>query len=481
MGTGHVMRCLALAQAWQDMDGEATLLSRDLPPALAERASAEGIRPLPLPDESDDLRETSKAAAEANWVVIDGYHFDASFSEGVNRTARHVLLIDDLAQLPRYPAELILNQNITASEVMYAGCDSGTGLLMGCRHALLRREFRRPLPERDALAGCERVLVTLGGSDPDNVTLKVIDALMLLPRLHARVIVGSANPHRESLLQRCNAASGRIEVFPMVQDLVPMMDWAQLAVSAGGTSVLELASRGVPAVLIAIAGNQRAICETMHRDKVMVCAGWHEDLNADALASVIGELAADLSAPRRADFAARGPQLVDGRGAARVAREMMARDAMTAVRIRPAAMEDARRVMEWANDPVTRSVSFHQGQITWEEHRAWFASRLDDSSCRLMIGEDAAGTAIGMLRFDVEHEDATISINIAPEHRRRGLGTALILVACRELLDTGGARRIRALIKPGNSESLRAFRRAGFESAPGVDVAGQGALCMVLD
>ena len=79
MGTGHVMRCIALAQAWQDMGGEVALLSNDLPPALTMRVSAEGVRLMPLPARSDDVLETTRAAAAADWAVIDGYHFDQEF------------------------------------------------------------------------------------------------------------------------------------------------------------------------------------------------------------------------------------------------------------------------------------------------------------------------------------------------------------------------------------------------------------------
>jgi RimJ/RimL family protein N-acetyltransferase len=91
------------------------------------------------------------------------------------------------------------------------------------------------------------------------------------------------------------------------------------------------------------------------------------------------------------------------------------------------------------------------------------------------------GNAIGMIRFDVADLVATISINIAPEHRQRGLGTALILVACHQAMASSAATQIRALIKPDNVASQRAFQRAGFKPADDEDVAGQRALCMVLN
>ena len=221
--------------------------------------------------------------------------------------------------------------------------------------------------------------------------------------------------------------------------MVPLMDWAQAAVSAGGTSVLELASRGLPTLLIAIADNQLAICRTMQERQMMAFAGWHEDLSGSSLGEALGQFVSSSNSSQRAAFAARGRDLVDGRGASRVAREMMARTALASVRVRPATLDDARPVLDWANDPVTRSVSFTQSEILWEDHQPWFARRLADPGCRLLIGENAQGAPVGMVRFDLHEGVATISINIAPAHRGQGLGTDLLLVACRDLLNSGAA------------------------------------------
>lgn len=482
MGTGHIMRCIALAQAWQDMGGSVTLLAREIPEPLADRVRREGIALLPPELQRADIDATCAAAEQADWVVLDGYQFDTAYCTALCRSAARVLFVDDLGQLEHYPSALVLNQNITADAATYAQHETGTGLLLGGRYALLRREFHSPAPERDAAAAVERVLVTLGGSDPDNVTAKVIEVLLTLPRIHARVILGAANPRRESLAALCLPSAGRIELLPPVENMVPLMDGAQMAISAGGTSVLELASRGLPALLIAIADNQLAICQMMRERGVMDYVGWHQDVSVQALAAAVASLSEAGAAARRARFMEQGRAMVDGRGALRVAREMMARSAAAAVSVRVATMDDARAVLDWANDPVTRSVSFMQTQIEWETHAAWFARRLADSAgCRLLIGLDQVGQRLGMVRFDIVDGTATISINVAPEHRGRGLGTALILVACHELLQGDAAREIRALIKPDNAASRIAFQRAGFIAAADEVVAGQCALCMVLN
>ncbi len=480
MGTGHVMRCLALAQAWQDMGGTVSLLARDLPAALAARCGEEGVTVLPFDPVAPDGEQTAAAARAADWTVLDGYHFDAAFGEALARAARRLLVVDDLGLPVPGAAALVLNQNITADAGLYPPAAGGAGLLLGCRFALLRREFRAPPPVRDFAEPCRRVLVTLGGSDPQQVTGRVIAALRTLPGMEARIIVGAVNPRLEELRALCAESDGRLEILAGVRNMVPLMDWAQMAVSAGGTSVLELASRALPTLLITVADNQAAICALLAEAGVMRHAGWHHELDVSTLAAMMQGLAED--GPRRARMAELGRALVDGLGAVRVAGEMLARQAAEGIRLRRATLDDARLLLDWANDPVTREVSFQSGVIAWETHLPWLERRLASAQSLLLIAEESAGVPLGMVRFDIGDAaaaGATISINLAPAQRGRGLGPALILLGCRELRRAHGEMEIHAFIKPGNAASVRAFERAGFQPAAPADVAGQAALRMI--
>jgi UDP-2,4-diacetamido-2,4,6-trideoxy-beta-L-altropyranose hydrolase len=474
------MRCIALAQAWQDLGGTVTFLSRDLPHALAARLTSEGFNHLHLPSEANDLEKTCFHAKESDWVVIDGYQFDTDFCDEVVKSAKHVLLIDDLGDLNYYSTELVLNQNITSNCDMYKQRSANSSLLLSGRYALLRREFQLPPLLRDYDSPCERVLVTLGGSDPQNVTLKVVEALISQKQLHAKIVLGAANPHKEILMQYCLQENGRIELLYSVENMVTLMDWAQIAISAGGTSVLELASRGLPTLLITIADNQSAICETMHQEQIMRSIGWHGTFTAIELSEVIRQFTSKDAKNQRAVFSARSMQLVDAKGASRTAFEMLARLAMSFVHVRPANLQDTKLAYDWANDRVTRSVSFNQNLISWEDHQGWYINKLNQSSCRLLIGEDKDKLAFGIVRFDLQDDVAIISINLEPTMRGKGLGILLILVSCLEILHHSSVRQIRALIKPDNRSSLKAFQRAGFEQISDVNVNGQAALCLVL-
>ena len=135
---------------------------------------------------------------------MDGYQFDAAYQKALTRRGPQVCwCLDDNGDAGYYWADLVLNQNIHAQADWYADRAPHTRLLLGTRYALLRREFLglARLATRDAPESAYKMLVTLGGSDPDNVTLKVLEALSLVPaeRLEATVVIGGGNPHRASL------------------------------------------------------------------------------------------------------------------------------------------------------------------------------------------------------------------------------------------------------------------------------------------
>jgi UDP-2,4-diacetamido-2,4,6-trideoxy-beta-L-altropyranose hydrolase len=324
IGMGHAMRCLALAQALADVGGgTARFLMADPPPPFVERAARDevGVAALAAPAGGGADAEAALTLATeigAAWVVVDGYHFDDAYQRALIAGGARVLAFDDHAQAGAYHADLVLNQNLGASPSAYTRRDPRTRLLLGVRYALLRREFRawdeasRAQPEV-----ARRVLVTMGGSDPDDVSSRVVDALAgVTDPLDVCVLVGAANPHAEALQRAAAACPHQVALVRDAQDVPQRMAWADLALaSASGTS-WELARVGTPQIAIVLADNQRPAGEALGREELAVSLGWHADLTAADLAQAVGGLLRD--AARRADMARRGRALIDGRGALRV-------------------------------------------------------------------------------------------------------------------------------------------------------------------
>lgn len=150
IGVGHVMRCLALAQAWQDKGEKAVFLSHCKSPVLKKRILDEGFdfisldKPYPEPFDIDyTLNTLHKLSNQDAWLVVDGYHFDSSYQKSIKEAGHKLLWIDDYGHAAHYYADIVLNQNISADERFYIRREPYTRLLLGTRYVLLRHEFKK--------------------------------------------------------------------------------------------------------------------------------------------------------------------------------------------------------------------------------------------------------------------------------------------------------------------------------------------------
>lgn len=322
IGTGHVMRCLALAQAWMRTGGRVVFAQLDTTPSLERRLRAEGVEPVrhtAVRGSAADAAWTIGLARSwgATWVVADGYAFDASWQRQLRAAGQRLLVIDDYGQAEHYAADLVLNQNAGADARWYAQREAATRVLLGSRFALLRQEFLQARVERPApSAPATQVLITLGGGDPDNVTGWVLDALAGLPGFEFTVVVGGSNPHRAAIEAMARGLRSPARVIADATNMPDLMMAADLVISAAGSTTWELAYLGKPAVLLVVADNQRGIAAALANGGVAVNLGEVRALVPEQLAATVVQLRDD--AARRAEMARRGRALIDGHGARRV-------------------------------------------------------------------------------------------------------------------------------------------------------------------
>ncbi len=250
--------------------------------------------------------------------MLDGYAFDGDFQDGLVADGHRVLAIDDHGHAGHYGAQVVLNANADADPGFYAERAPGSRLLLGLRYALLRAEFRdRPTPDGPQPQRARRVAITFGGSDPDNVSVQVLEGLAAVPGpLDVLLVVGGANPHEASLRAAAARCPHAVEVAVDVADMAARLAACDLAVTAAGGTLLELARVGTPAIAIVVADNQAPGACALAEAGAVVNLGRHEILDPDAIAAAVAVLAGD--ADRREALVRRATALVDGQGAARV-------------------------------------------------------------------------------------------------------------------------------------------------------------------
>jgi spore coat polysaccharide biosynthesis predicted glycosyltransferase SpsG len=226
------------------------------------------------------------------------------------------LWIDDTGHCDQYYADIILNQNIHATPKLYPNTESYTQLLLGTKYALLRKEFLQSQTSTPSIPDkAKNILITLGGSDPDNVTLKTIEALKLLKDTdwEAKVIVGGSYHHHKSLE---NIAKDKIELIHDSDRMPELMQWADCSISGGGSTCWELAYMGVPGILLVIADNQLESARMLAEQGAFLTIENATQVKPDTIARTLSELIANREL--RMQLSHNANQLIDGNGISRI-------------------------------------------------------------------------------------------------------------------------------------------------------------------
>jgi len=329
VGNGHVMRTLALAQAWKDDGGDVAYFQATTTPGIERRLQAERVGVVyqavePGSDADAESLVHVAVARTASWIVLDGYHFSDRYQHIVKRAGLRLLLLDDVGSSGHFYADIVLNQDLNAAESLYRNREPHAKLLLGTKYVLLRREFRHcPRQPRDFGDRPKTLLVTMGGSDPDNVTRNVIEAVTESARadLIALVVIGPSNPHGPSL-EAAAKDCPRIHLLRSPTNLPELMAQCDVAITAGGSTIWELAYFAVPTIVLVIAENQRPCAEQLQAREACLVLDEAENNRPQVLAGSVDRFLGDSQ--WRAACSSRLSAMVDGRGAMRVCEAMKA-------------------------------------------------------------------------------------------------------------------------------------------------------------
>lgn len=337
IGTGHVMRMIALAQAWMDHHGRqsrVTFAVCAVPEALRKRIQDEGMEvwnlhaePGGAGDAAELLARFSGESRGPSWIAADGYFFSIEFQRTLRASGQRLLIMDDNGEIGRYDCNLILNQNIMAGERMYPACNADVGLLLGTRYCLLRREFRTAAGHlhHKVVDQVRNVIITLGGSDTSEMVKEIIRALSAeQEKMHIRCIMGSLTAEMPELQSVTEGSRHDVEILHNVRDMTIHMKWADLSINAAGSTTWELCSMSVPMILLVLADNQREIAVMLDRMGCAKNAGdWNVQLTPNRVATILHDLVRDTG--ERSRMVAKARELVDGQGANRVVEAMLLR------------------------------------------------------------------------------------------------------------------------------------------------------------
>lgn len=489
IGSGHVMRSLALAEALRSEGASVAWITRAQAGDLRRPLAARGFEVHALPPADPAKRakedageyerwlgvsweidaEESLAALERNEVradllVVDHYGIDARWEGVLRRHVTRLAVIDDLGNRP-HECDVLIAPAAGGSAARFRRLvPAACRIVSGASHALVASEFARQrldsILRRQERAGVvTRVLVGFGGVDRNDLTSVAVRALRRC-RFEGEldVVLGDGAPHKEAVAALLHESfpAARLHIAPA--SMARLMAGADLAVGAAGVTSWERCAMGLPAVVVCAAENQKAVARALAARGAAVVTRLSKSLEA-VLAERIGGLLRDPARVER--MGRRAATVCDGLGAARTALFLLperARDGKP-VTLRLARASDCGRLYRWQIDPSTRKFARRPDPPRYEEHRRWLHEKLKDPRCIFHIIE-YDGVPAGVVRLDaLDHpRQFEVSIYIGPGMKQRGIARAA-LRGIRRLLPWA---EFHAWVMPENAASRRLFEGAGY-------------------
>ncbi len=490
MGTGHLRRCLSLAQALLEQGAELSLVTRRLDgvasqllgaapcPVVWLDAPAPWTTTEPARDQpphhawagvsqTRDAHETVVAlrGAAPDWLVVDHYAFDAQWHDAVRQgLACRVLVIDDTADRA-LDADALLDHNWDADHrAKYAQRLRREPLwLAGPRFALLSSAYREA-PRYRFQSEMRSLGIFTGGTDPGGASARVLQVCRESGfRGPIEVASTSANPQLAELRAAC-AASPATTLSLDAPDLAAFFARHDLQIGAGGGATWERCCIGAPTIGLVLAANQSVVVRALDQLGALRAARLDTDAGNQNLAPLSQVLPALLHDPlvRRA-LSERASTLVDGRGAERVALSLL-RDSLS---LRPGTAEDALQLHAWRNHPAVRAVSGNTDSIAFAAHRDWLQGVLAADDRWLFVAQ-VGRQSVGSIRFDrLASNRLEVSLYLDPDLQGLGLGTRLLTAGEHQMRDRlGTGFVVEASVVQGNTASQRLFEACGYHGGP---------------
>lgn len=485
MGTGHVMRCLALAEGLKSDGVDIVFVCRKHTGHMLGVIESRGFRTIGLQAPTTNWTATGAQPAHAqwlgvdwqtdaddtiaaldcmrlDWLIVDHYALDARWEQRVAGLASRIAVIDDLADRP-HACHILIDQNLVSGtrERYMELVPEGAALLLGPYYALLQPDYRHFRADARPRGGSiRRILVSFGGVDSLGLTAMAVDALLAEHNgeLEVDIVLSAQAPDYVRIEQKI-VGLAHFRLHDRVPSLAGLMLRADLMIGAGGTTSWERLCLGLPAVVITMAENQRPIAEELARRGLV---RWLGDASQATVTMLRTELAALFRHGLDANWSEKCLSIVDGRGVERVSTVLGANRDMPIV-IRNAMADDEALLLEWANDPQTRQNAFNPQAISAQAHHDWFTKRLNrPDHCVLFIAETESGIPIGQIRFEREGLEWEISYALAPMFRGVGLGRPMLDRAIQHLRGQRPVISLLGQVKIDNPASSKIFTALGF-------------------
>ena len=312
IGMGHLMRCLALSEEFKKQGYKCYILSEILDDKLIDIIHKFDVDFYKIKSKNDVIAFSKEH--DIDWIVTDSYNLNEEYIRDLKNEKNKVLSIDDNAII-HYFSDIVLNQNI-GSEKLKFSAEKYTKFLLGPKYAILRDELLIRNNKKDK-KDVKKILITLGGTDPDNLTLKILKSLEKINKHYEFiVIVGLLNNFYKELKEFSDTSEANIRLLKSPNNMADIYLESDLAISAGGGSCYELSYFGIPNLIVTIAENQINSAKAFDERKISIFLGDKNEVSAEYVRNKFKELVNNYSL--RKTMRENGRRLVDGKGKKRI-------------------------------------------------------------------------------------------------------------------------------------------------------------------
>lgn len=453
IGLGHISRCSSIYQAFKEKGyNPKFIVNTDEHINNEDYIVSNWI-------EDNDFLENSDI------VIVDSYIADKELIDEFASKVPLMVFLDDNKRI-NYPKGIVVNGTVLASNLNYP-LKSGLSYLLGSEYIPLREEFWQ---SKNISIGKEMrtVLVTLGGNDLRNLTPKILNMLNeKFPDLNKKVIVGNSFSNKEEIEKEADDKKELI-YGPDASGMLNAMLSSDIAISASGQTLYELACTGVPTIAIGVIDNQINNIRNWQEQGFIHYAGcWN---NPNLLENIVE----GMENINREESHFKGMSAVDGQGSRRIVKNILNQYIKNHSVFREIKKDDCLKLLEIANDDEVRESSFNSDKIDLENHKIWFENILKDDSTKFFVLE-FENDIVGQIRFDFDEKHPVISISLNKKYRGLSLSKFLFSKA----LDAIKEDIILAYIKSDNIRSIGFFESIGFEFEEKCSIKGNDALKFV--
>lgn len=337
IGMGHIMRCLSLAKEFRKMGCTVYFLSKykeGISKIISEDFQVIELKSERVSDKTGlfygSSIELEKEILEINLftkrydidlVIIDSYNITKDYFITLKTFINKVAYIDDINSFS-YPVDFLINGNITGEYLKYIKYYEHETTLLGIEYNLIRDEFK-DLPKRKVNEKINEIMITTGGSDPYNISVKLLKILLKQEKYHLlkiNIIVADGFNNKQEL-KNISETNSNVVIYESVQSMSRIMLNCDFAISAGGSTLYELCACGTPTLAFIMAENQKFIVEKMTELGFVDSLGWYNEFSEEELLSRLEKVSMDYKS--RTKVVERMQHLVDGKGASRVANVLL--------------------------------------------------------------------------------------------------------------------------------------------------------------